>query len=198
MDSVYSIDISADLETLLVLFKDSPDKVDKAVRRAMKKLSRYAERQLLRALSRAHPLSQAQLKKLRRLRLKVFTPNNAVNDYALLINFGTNPVAAHYYGKPQQRPKGVKAGKEFWKGAFIVPQTSSGELRVFKRKANWKHKYVRSRRSGRMMWMGLPMALQRKDIHEDAVTVMNALQPQLAERFSALVSQELNYAFNIE
>ncbi len=198
MDSVYSIDISADLETLLVLFKDAPDKVDKAVRRAMKKLSRYAERQILRALSRAHPLSQKQLKKLRRLRIKVFSPSHAVNDYVMAVYLGTNAIAAHYYGTPQQRPKGVKTGKQFWKGAFVVPGRGNDKPLVFKRSANWKHKYVRSRRSGRMMWMGLPMELQRKDIHDDAVSVMNALQPQQAERFSALVSQELNYAFNIE
>ena len=198
-DSFFSIDVSADLETLLNTFKDSPDKVDKAVRRAIKKLSRYVERQVLREISRHHPLSQRQLKKLRRLRIRVFNPNSAVNDYALSVYIGTNPVTAHHYGNPSPQAKGVKTGRKFWQGAFVVSANNSDKQLVFKRTKHWEHKYVRSRRSGRWMWMGLPIKLQKNNsFHDDVESALNALLPDVQQRFTTLIQQELNYAFNIE
>ena len=198
-DSFFSIDVSADLETLLNEFKDSPDKVDKAVRRAIKKLSRYVERQVLREISRHHPLSQRQLKKLRRLRIRVFTPNHAVNDYALSVYVGTHPITVHHYGSPSQQARGVKTGRLFWKSAFLISANHSDKQLVFKRTKHWEHKYVRSRRSGRWMWMGLPIKQQKNhSFHEDVERALNALQPEIQQRFSTLIQQELNYAFNIE
>ena len=58
---------------------------------------------------------------------------------------------------------------------------------------------MRSRRSGRWMWMGLPIKQQKNhSFHEDVERALNALQPEIQQRFSTLIQQELNYAFNIE
>ncbi|WP_263080686.1 hypothetical protein [Endozoicomonas sp. Mp262] len=164
----------------------------------MSKLSRFTERQVFREISRVHPITQKQLKALGRVRIKVFTPNNAVNNYALDVFIGTNEIAAHYYGKPRQMAKGVKTGRKFWQGAFTLPSKNNDKELVFKRTDNWEHKYVRSRRSGRWMWMGLPIKMQKNSIHQDAVAALNTLLPKLQERLNTLMQQELHYALGIE
>ena len=200
----YSLWIDGELERLQAEFAQAPDKVSKAVHRAMRKLSTYAERQVLRALSRTHPITQKQLKKLRRLRVKLYTPsygpsgNVVVNAYMLSIFVGTNEIAAHYYGKPQRVVKGVKTGRIFWQGAFIVPRLTGDGAQVFKRKKEWRHRYVRSRRQGRMMWMGLPIKLEKNSFHDDAVRALKDIEPSLEQRYITLVQQELHYAFHIE
>ena len=70
-------------------------------------------------------------------------------------------------------------------------------LMVFKRKSNWRHKYQRSKKSGRMMWMGLPLEKQTLPIMNSAIQVLEKLQPVLLERFSTLMQQALNFLLNV-
>ena len=60
-------EISGDIEQLTRLFKDSPKKTEKAIQRALAKVSRWAERQVLRDLSRQMNITQKQLKALNRV-----------------------------------------------------------------------------------------------------------------------------------
>ena len=53
-------------------------------------------------------------------------------------------------------------------------------------------------KSGRTMWMGLPIEKVTLPIADAARQAINQLQPQLLERFIILMQQELNYAYRIE
>ncbi|WP_157794279.1 hypothetical protein [Endozoicomonas ascidiicola] len=64
---------------------------------------------------------------------------------------------------------------------------------VFKRKDDWQHKFQRSKKSGRMMWMGLPLEKKEVAIWHSASDVLRKLEPVLLDRFATLMEQELNY-----
>ena len=55
-----------------------------------------------------------------------------------------------------------------------------------------------SLKSGRTMWMGLPIEKVSLPIANAARQAINQLQPQLLERFTTLMQQELNYVYRIE
>ncbi len=48
------------------------------------------------------------------------------------------------------------------------------------------------------MWMGLPLEKKEVGIWDSASAVLQKLEPVLLDRFTTLMEQELNYAFNIE
>ena len=122
--------------------------------------------------------------------------------YHLVIWIGTRDIPAHYLGKAVQTKSGVRTGQHAWKGAFLMQPVNAHRPMVFKRKANWAHKFQRSKKSGRMMWMGLPLEKQSLPMYQNAVRAIEKLQPVLLERFSTLLQQELNFlfqeVFNIE
>ncbi|MCW7551772.1 phage tail protein [Endozoicomonas gorgoniicola] len=188
------LELDSQIEDIVSAFRDSPRRVDKALTRALRKLSRFAERQTLRNLARQQGITQKLLKELGRVRVTL----NQNGGYQLVIWIGVLDIPAHYLGKPVQTRSGVRTAKHFWPGAFLMQPLNASHPMVFKRKANWKHRYQRSKRSGRMMWMGLPLAKQGAPLYDSASQVIAALEPELLERFTTLLQQELNYAFNIE
>ncbi|MET4695003.1 hypothetical protein [Endozoicomonas lisbonensis] len=188
------LDVQGDIDGLIRDFKDSPKKVTKAIHRALRKLSRFAERRTLREVARQQGITQKLLKELGRVRVNLYHHNG----YQLVVWVGTQDIPAHYLGKPIQTKTGVRTGKHIWPGAFVMQPANATHPMVFKRTANWAHKYQRSRRSGRMMWMGLPLKKQGSPLYDSASRALKKLEPVLLERFSTLLQQELNYVFNIE
>ncbi|MGI9276864.1 MAG: hypothetical protein ACR2PT_18710 [Endozoicomonas sp.] len=83
----------------------------------------------------------------------------------------------------------------------MQPVNTSSPM-VFQRKDDWRHKFQRSKKSGRMMWMGLPLEKQSSPMLSSAAAILEKLKPILLERFASLLQQELNFlfheAFNIE
>ncbi len=192
------LEIDSTLQTLVRELQEAPAKTDKAIQRALRKLSSFAERQVLRALSRATQVSQKQIKELGRVRLTLHKPGERSEDYELVIWIGLNDIPAHYLGRPVQNSRGVRTGRHFWESAFTVQPASSSQELVFQRAPDWKHKKQLSLKNGRTIWMGLPIEKVSLPIAEASRKAIDALQPQLFERFSTLVQQELNYAFRIE
>ncbi len=96
-------EISGDIEQLIRLFKDSPQKTEKAIQRALAKVSRWAERQVLRDLSRQMNIPQKQLKALNRVVVRR-TKTPGEKRY-LSVWIGTNPVGAHRFGTPDKLAK---------------------------------------------------------------------------------------------
>lgn len=189
-------EISGDIDQLTRLFKNAPQKTEKAIQRALAKVSKWAERQVFRDLSRQLNITQKQLNELNRIHVRrTKTPDE---QFYLSVWIGTNPVGAHRFGTPRQTRDGVQTGKRFWRGAFVLQPHNSDKTLVFQRKANWQHRYQRSRRSGRMMWMGLPLEKQTVSIEAQAEASLQKLSTALLDRFTDLLHQELNYAFNIE
>lgn len=188
------LDVQGDIDDLIRGFKQSPGKVSQAIRRALRKLSRFAERRTLREVARQQGMTQKLLKELGRVRVNL----NQNSGYQLVVWIGALDIPAHYLGKPVQTQKGVRTGKTFWEGAFVMQPVNASHPMVFKRKAHWKHQFQRSKKSGRMMWMGLPLEKQASPLYDSARTALKKLEPVLLERFSTLLQQELNYVFNIK
>ncbi len=195
------IDLELDemLDELTRDFVGSPRKVNTAIKRSLRKLSRFAERRTLRELSRQQGITQKLLKELSRVKVSIYQPGERVGQgYSLAIWVGVRDIPAHYLGKTIQTPSGVQTGRHHWFGAFLMQPVNASEPMVFKRKEHWRHKLQRSKRSGRLMWMGLPLEKQTLPMYLAADRTIRRLQPLLLERFSILLQQELNYVFNIE
>lgn len=134
-----------------------------------------------------------------RVRVSLYKPGDrAGQNYSLVIWIGALDIPAYYLGKLIQTKSGVRTGRRFWEGAFLMQQVNANHPMVFERKEEWRHKFQRSKKSGRMMWMGLPLEKKEVAIWDSASGVLRKLEPMLLERFATLMEQELNYAFNIE
>ena len=164
----------------------------------MTKLSRFAERRVLRALSRATQVSQKKVKELGRVRVTLHKPGTRSGQYELVIWVGLADIPAHYLGRPVQTGSGVRTGRYRWDGAFVFQPVGTRHEMVFQRAPEWKHKKQVSLNSGRTMWMGLPIEKVSLPIANAARQAINQLQPQLLERFTTLMQQELNYVYRIE
>ncbi|GAA4649916.1 hypothetical protein GCM10023116_21980 [Kistimonas scapharcae] len=194
-----TIELDETLNRLTAEFKSSPEKVSQAIRRTMTKLSRFSERQVLRELSRRVSVSQALLKNLGRVKVTLEPPGrHGNNGYQVVIWVGLSAIPAHYLGNPRQTRSGVRVGRRFWQGAFLLQPVNSNHAMVFKRAPHWQHRKQISQRSGKVMWMGLPIEKQVLSIYEHAGDLLSALESHLLERFTTLLQQELNFAFNIE
>ncbi len=64
-------EVSGDIQELTALFKHSPEKAERAIQRALSKLSCWAERQVLRDMSQRMKFSQKLLRELNRIKMRV-------------------------------------------------------------------------------------------------------------------------------
>ncbi len=193
------LELDSTVDELIEQFDHAPEKVSKAIARSLRKLSRFAERRVLRELARQQSISQKVLKSLGRVRVSLYQPGDrAGQNYSLIIWIGALDIPAHYLGKPIQTKRGVRTGRRFWDGAFLMRPVNATHSMVFERKDTWQHKFQRSKKSGRMMWMGLPLEKKEISIWNSASTVLQQLESVLLDRFATLMEPELNYAFNIE
>ncbi len=190
-------EVSGDIDEMLALFKDSPKKSQTAINRAVRKLSRWAERQTLREMSRRLDITQKMLKGLYRVKVRISKGLN--NQQYLSIWLGTNEVGAHKLGKIRQDDRGTHVGRSrFYRSAFKMQPAEAKYDLVWNRTENWSHKYRKSKKSGRWMWMGLPIVKKTEPIHQEAEDSLKTLEPALVDRFTDLLYQELNNAFNVE
>ncbi|WP_422463307.1 hypothetical protein [Endozoicomonas sp. ALB115] len=190
-------EVSGDIEELTALFKQSPEKTEQAIQRTLSKLSRWAERQVLRDMSRRMKVSQKLLKKLNRIKVRLNKSYGRKERY-LTIWVGINEVGAHRLGNPRQTRRGVRVGSHsFWENSFLMQPVNASRELIFERKDNWQHRYQQSKRSGRWMWMGLPLEKKTVRIDREAETSLAKISPLLVNRFTELLHQELNYAFKI-
>ncbi|WP_419835262.1 hypothetical protein [Endozoicomonas atrinae] len=193
------LDLDSTVDELIEQFDHAPKKVSKAIARSLRKLSRFAERRILRELARQQSISQKVLKSLGRVRVSLYQPGDrAGQNYSLVIWIGALDIPAHYLSKPVQTKRGVRTGRRFWEGAFLMQPVNATHPMVFERKEEWRHKFQRSKKSGRMMWMGLPLEKKEVGIWDSASAVLQKLESVLLDRFATLMEQELSYAFNIE
>ena len=194
------IDVTLDgqLQTLVAEFDTAPAKTDTAIRRAMTKLSRFAERRVLQALSRTVDVTQKKIREFGRVRVTLHRPGERSEQYELVIWVGLADIPAHYLGKAVQTKSGVRTGRYRWDGAFVFQPVRAPRAMVFRRAPDWKHRKQVSLKSGRTMWMGLPIEKVGLPIADEATRAIEQLQPELLERFTTLMEQELNYVFKVE
>lgn len=190
-----SVEIDGELDVILAQFKAVPQKINTAIRRALRKLGRFAERQVLRELSASQKITQKKLKEMGRVKASLVKGRNG--DY-LNLWVGTWNIAAHQLGRPMQTKSGVRAGRHQWAGAFLATPRGSQSPIVFRRAPNARHIKRRSKKTGRMMWMAYPIERVTVSIYDDAEAIIARIAPDLLSRFTTLIEQELNYALRIE
>ncbi|MTI15144.1 hypothetical protein E1189_19300 [Sansalvadorimonas verongulae] len=132
------------------------------------------------------------------MRVSLHKPGQKSDQYKLVIWVGLADIPTHYLGRPIQTQSGVRTGRYRWEGAFVFQPVNARSDMVFQRAPAWKHKKQVSLKSGRTMWMGLPIEKVALPIANSARQAVEQLQPKLLERFTTLMQQELNYVYRIE
>ena len=113
------LELDDSIEALISRFQNTPENIQLATRRALRKLSRFAERRTLRALAREQGITQKKLKELGRVKVSLLQPGERGSEgYSLVVWIGAWNLPAHYLGKTRQTKKGVRTGRHFWKGLF--------------------------------------------------------------------------------
>ena len=191
------LELDHSIDELVDGFSQAPEQVSKAIARSLRKLSRFAEKRVLRDLARQQNITQKLLKSLGRIKVSLYQPRSG-RGYRLVIWIGALDIPAHYLGRPVQTTKGVRIASRLWDGAFLMQPVNATHPMVFERKDDWEHKFQRSKKSGRMMWMGLPLEKKTLPILNSARNALRKIEPVLLDRFTTLMEQELNYVFNIE
>ncbi|MCO7217132.1 phage tail protein [Halomonas sp. OfavH-34-E] len=180
----------------------TPDQLQKASDRAIKKTIRWLKTRIAREISAATKVPQKALKP--RLTTSVVGTGR---DRVHILWFGSLPLAAENAGNPRQTRKGTSVGKHRYEGAFVAT--------IYNPEANV---WIRSRRnaSAGHFTMGKPrkpssgagvppelsgrFPVQRVGIPLDtlAAEVFKRYQRRAEARFGELIEQELNYAVNHE
>lgn len=177
------IDTQGTLQAVLAQFARAPQAIARAQARAAKKLETYARRQVLRAASQASGAPQKTLLTLIRFRA------TRIGAMGLSIWVGTNPIKLHHLGTVtwQQRTaggrytKGARVGRKVYPGTWSWGRGKTGPG-VMERTTSDR----------------LPIRAVTVEIHEAVRARIDAILPEIGARYQTLLTQELNYALNLE
>ncbi|WP_066017649.1 hypothetical protein [Endozoicomonas atrinae] len=192
-----SLEVSEEIEILENLFKAAPEVTEKALNRTMVKLGKWSEVQVLRVMARDLEIRQSKLKEFGRIRTRL--ASGYKDSKYLVVWIGTDPIGAHNFGRATQRARGVQVGRRaFYQSAFLMKPVNAERSLIFEREENWRHKWRKSKVSGRWMWMGLPIFSHKVPLYNTAIMALRELEPKIFNHFAKVLHQELNYAFKIE
>ncbi|MCP5136594.1 MAG: hypothetical protein H6981_07330 [Gammaproteobacteria bacterium] len=172
------IDLDIDLADAIddvTIGLDRTDKaMQKAIGRAVNKLTRWLHRRLLQIVAKQTGLPQ---KNLRRVRVRM-----GVGKKGGMVWVGLNPVEARHFGKVVWRRgmTGARAGRRSFPGTFAV-QRGKGAL-IFARRGEAR----------------LPIYQPRVEIDKDIEPHIKRLDAEAQRRFRSLLEQEINFALNVE
>lgn len=171
------LDVEQAVQELTEGLEGKEQSIRRAVSRADRKFSVWAERQIRMIASRASEIPQKVLKDNRRIFVrKERTPEGMVTS----IWIGLEPIAADKLGKPIQTELGVKIGKlGMFHQAFIVPRYKN---RVYFRPGASR----------------FPIKRELYVFDDSVMMAMGRFEQQGQQRFRELLKQELNYAINHE
>lgn len=176
------IDTAGTLERLQREMAAMPEGVERAKKRAMRKLGKWVGTRVLRYASRAAGVTAKTLKELGRYDYRA-------TDDGISVWLGTNAIPAHHLGTVNwtRRMTGARAGKR------LFPHTWSWPSESGIRTAG-----LIMRRTGAFgRWRNPKLEVIAKVDYEIHVTVFDAVQavmPEVENRFRTLLVQELNYA----
>lgn len=177
--SIFSvtIDDKGTIERMRREMAAMPAQVEKARKRALRKLSTWAKRQVLRAVSSAAGVTQKRLGVLLRYHV------TSQGDGGISIWIGTNPIKAHYLGTARwtRRMKGARVGRRLFEHAW----SWGGESKT------WD---AVMRRTGAER---LPIETVTVEINDVVAARVESLLPEISKRFESLMIQELNYALRV-
>ncbi len=174
---VIKVDARAGFERVAAAFGRLPRATDRAMRRALRKLSTWIRRQALRAASAASGVPQKFYK--RAMRYHVATSKDGLSVW-----IGTNPIPQHRLGAVRWSPRmrGARVGRRSFPGAWSWGRGKTGPAIMERLGAS-----------------RLPIRrVPDEEPHPAVLAALGQLQGQAAARFQTLLRQELNYALNHE
>ncbi len=193
------IDLDRQISDLTDRFEDAPRKVELALKRTLRDVSRFAEKQVLRILANEAGVTQRLIKQLDRVKVSLREPGSrGLDRWRLVVWVGLNDISAHYLGKPVQTTSGVRTGRWQWPGAFVFQPANTTRNLVFKRSPNARQRKQRSRKSGWVMWMALPVEKVGLPIEQQAHEAIARIESDILNHFQVVMQRQLNFAFNIE
>lgn len=173
-----TIDDQGAFERVRRAMEAMPEQVEKARKRALRKLLTWVRRQVLRAVASAAGMTQKAFKAVLRYNLET------QDDGSIKIWIGTNPVQAHYLGTVRwtRRMKGARVGRRLFEHAWSWGPGSKTKTLVMRRRGEGR----------------LPIDPVTIEIHEAVSRRVEEMLPAISERFERLLMQELNYALQVE
>jgi hypothetical protein len=181
---IIRIDTQGTLAEVLARFERAPEGIARAQRRAAKRLETYARRQVLKAASQASGATQKVLLALIRFRA------TRIGDMGLSIWVGTNSIKLHHLGVVSWRQRTEKT-KRYTKGAKVGRITYPGTW-------SWGRGKTGPAVMERLTDERLPIDVVRVDIHDAIRAKIDAIIPDIAERYQTILAQELRYALELE
>lgn len=180
----FSIDTQGTLERLEHQLAAMPAGVERARKRALRKLSTWVRRQILREAAKAVGTSQKVLTTSLRFRV-----TQTADELSIWI--GTNPIKAHHLGTVRwtRRMQGARVSKRLFPGTWSWPDSRRMAGLVVERTGQFGRN--QNPRLEKVDVVTVP-------IHDQILGRLQAIQPEIDARFQKLLLQELNYALNVE
>lgn len=186
-----------DIERTAAEFATATAKMVKAARlRALRKTVRWFGGQILRVVAKKERMP------LRALHNRVFVHQVKPDAESASVFIGTAPVDVTRFGNPVQTPKGVRVGRQSYRGAFLG-RVYTGQEKVWIRQASRFHdpaRYPTIRRSGDRgafsdaSLMGrFPVVRAAVPINEAVESVAGMLESDVRPRFLNDFRHELNF-----
>lgn len=166
------------LERVIREFGVLPAKIEKARRRAIRKLMSFVRRQILREVAKVAQTTQKVLLTALRYRATL------TKSFGIDIWIGTNPLKAHYLGRVRwtRRMKGARVGRRLFLGSWSWGVGSQTGAAVIRRSGDTR----------------LPIEQVEVEIHEAIKARVDSLIPQINARFETLIRQEIRFSLNVE
>ena len=175
----FDIDTQGTIDRAKLELDDLPRRIDRATRRALRKLMTWIKRQVLKEAAAASGTTQKALKAA--LRYRATTTDAGGID----IWIGTNPIKAHYLGRVRWTPrmKGARVGRRLFPGSWSWGPGSKTGPAVMERLPSARR---------------LPIYPVEVEIHDQIAARIRGMEPEINARYKTLMLQELNFAINVE
>lgn len=158
-----------------------PAKIDRARRRALRKLATWVERQVLRAVAEMVGTTQKTIKALSRFHSKLLA------DGGISIWVGTNPIDVHLLGLVtwKRGSDGARVGRRVYPGTWAWGEQG-------------RTPFSRTRVLQRMGGARLPIQVVQEWVDDTVRRRIEEMTADIGERFERLMAQELRYALDVE
>lgn len=172
-----TVDARDGLSRVSGTFARLPQRTDRAIARALRKLATWLKRQVLRAASEASAIPQRFFQRAMRYYVTL-TP------VGLSVWIGTNPIKAHRLGAVRwtRRMTGARAGRKLYPGSWSWGARGKTGPAILSRTSPKR----------------LPIKIETEQPHAAVLDRLQQVEADAAARFDRLLTQELNYALNVE
>lgn len=189
-----SVNLDQSFYRVLADFDGMPKKTALALKRAVRKVSIWLQRQASSAISKQSGISQRNLKKYQRVKL-------SVGPFEGQLWLGMNPMPLHLAGRVSwsQRSKGARVRGETYTGAFHRAVYGAGRkvwVRTARNQTAGLTPYHEARRYKPLTGLNrgrFPVTLVGVPLKDNADVLSDELMRRLNERFEKVLAQEINY-----